>query len=82
MADTNTPQGKVCSGDCFGCSFQQAWMCTSQHTLRILKAMNGMVAEIESMKKQVTELQEKFADTPEPPIQQEESEPESTGKNK
>ena len=69
MADTNNPQGKVCTGDCFACSYQQAWLCTSQHTLRLLR-------ELQELRQQVNEMRAKFSDTPTPPIQTEVVEPE------
>lgn len=62
------PQGKICNGDCFGCSYQQAWMCTSMHTLRTLKMVAALNEEVQALRSLVAELQAKFADEPAPPV--------------
>jgi len=61
------PQGKICYGDCFRCSYQQAWMCASMHARRamrtseeLMEAIGILTQEIVDMKKQVDDLQAKF----------------------
>ena len=70
------PHGKICYGDCFECSYQQAWKCTAMNSLRTMRLVESLTVEVQALKSQVEELQEKFGVEPEPPIQQEDSEEE------
>jgi len=61
------PQGKICYGDCFRCSYQQAWMCASMHsrlamrtTEELMEAIGNLTQEIIDLKAQVADLQAKF----------------------
>lgn len=63
----NQPQGKICYGDCFHCSYQQAWMCASMHARRtmrtteeLMEAIGVLTQEIIDLKKQMADLQGKF----------------------
>ena len=63
----NLPQGKICYGDCFRCSYQQAWMCASMHARRamrsseeLMEAVGVLTQEINDLKKQMSDLQAKF----------------------
>jgi hypothetical protein len=69
-------QGKICYGDCFACGYQQAWMCTSMNSLRTMRLAESLIIEVQVLKAQVAELQEKFGVEPVPPIQQKDSEEE------
>lgn len=64
------PQGKICYGDCFRCSYQQAWMCASMHARRtmrtteeLMEAIGILTQEIIDLKKQTADLQGKFDKT-------------------
>ena len=66
----NQPQGKICYGDCFRCSYQQAWMCASMHARRsmrtteeLMEAIGILTQEIIDLKKQMADLQGKFDKT-------------------
>ena len=66
----NQPQGKICYGDCFRCSYQQAWMCASMHARRtmrtteeLMEAIGILTQEIIDLKKQIADLQGKFDKT-------------------
>jgi hypothetical protein len=66
----NQPQGKICYGDCFRCSYQQAWMCASMHARRtmrtteeLMEAIGILTKEIIDLKKQIADLQGKFDKT-------------------
>lgn len=63
-------QGKICYGDCFRCSYQQAWMCASMHARRamrttdeLMEAIGILTQEIIDLKKQMADLQGKFDKT-------------------
>jgi hypothetical protein len=66
----NQPQGKICYGDCFRCSYQQAWMCASMHARRamrtteeLMEAIGVLTQEIIDLKKQMADLKGKFDKT-------------------
>ena len=61
------PQGKICYGDCFRCSYQQAWMCASMHSRlamrtaeKLMGAINVLTQTLAEMKVQFADLQAKF----------------------
>jgi hypothetical protein len=61
------PQGKICYGDCFRCSYEQAWMCSSMHARRSMMIAEQLSAtietltnEVEQIRSQVNSLQDKF----------------------
>ena len=63
----NQPQGKICYGDCFRCSYQQAWMCASMHARRtmrtteeLMEAIGILTQTVTELKAQVSDLQAKF----------------------
>jgi hypothetical protein len=66
----NQPQGKICYGDCFRCSYQQAWMCASMHARRtmrtteeLMEAIGILTQTVTELKAQVSDLQAKFDKT-------------------
>ena len=70
------PEGKICYGDCFACSYQQAWKCTAMNSLRTMRLVESLTVEVQALRAQVAEIHEKFGVEPEPPIQQEDPEEE------
>lgn len=63
----NQPQGKICYGDCFRCSYQQAWMCASMHARRamrnteeLMEAIGVLTQTVTELKAQISDLQAKF----------------------
>jgi len=75
-------QGKICYGDCFSCGYQQAWLCTAMNSLRTMRMAESLAVELQALKAQVAELQEKFGSEPEPPVQEAAAEPQPTEKKK
>ena len=66
------PQGKICYGDCFACSFQQAVFCASTHARvamriveqinrqydEVMEAVGTLTQEIIDLKKQIGQTEE------------------------
>lgn len=53
-------QGKVCTGDCFGCSYQQAWMCASVHSRRTMRLVEELRNEVATLHENVEELKKEL----------------------
>lgn len=49
----------VCTGNCMGCSVSQRAYCTSQHSYRTMRMLQGMAVKFEDMEKRYIALAEK-----------------------
>ena len=59
VAAQNQQSGKVCNGDCFSCSYQQAWLCASVHSRHTMRLAEQMAVQVEKLTNEVTLLHEK-----------------------